>query len=60
MNSIFDPAVGTASGRSHSEEFSLEIAAETCGIVDERAEHEPDDRCGGPFGESIEPNLDGD
>jgi hypothetical protein len=49
-----DEPVGTASGRSQSGEFTLQLAAETVWIADERAEHEFDDRSGGALGESIE------
>lgn len=51
---LVDHAVGATPGRPESGEFALEFVAETVWIVDERAEHELDDRRGGAFGESIE------
>lgn len=54
---LVDHAVRTASGRSQPAEFTLEFAAETVRIVDERSEHELDDRCRSAFGKSTELSL---
>lgn len=51
---LVDDAIHAASSRSHSGQFTLQYAAETVRAVDERTEHELDDRRGGPFGKSAE------
>jgi hypothetical protein len=50
---LVDDAVHAAPGRSHSGQFTLQFAAETVGVVEQRSEHELDDRRGGAFGKSV-------
>ena len=50
-------AVGTATCRVQTGEFTLESAADTMGIVDERCQHELDDRRSGTIGQPCELSL---
>jgi hypothetical protein len=51
---LVDDPVHAPSGRSHSGQFTLQFSAETVGVVEQRSEHELDDRRRSAVGKPIE------
>ena len=52
-------SVGATTGGVEPSEFALQPSSDAVGVLDERRQHELDDRSGGAFGQSAQLSLSG-